>query len=153
MQQTTEGKREIEGETEVVEGRGDNAPVQDDSAILKELARIVETYPKHRYGLMECRGDGFGFLRQDRRLVVIVSVAREEDGRIWKHVSVSRRGQLPTYEDLKEVKRWFISDKETAYQVFSPADKHVNIHPYCLHLWSCLDGAVTPDFSRGSGSI
>lgn len=33
------------------------------------------------------------------------------------------------------------------------AGKHVNKHPYCLHLWSCLDGPVLPDFTRGSDGI
>lgn len=27
--------------------------------------------------------------------------------------------------------------------------RHVNKHPYCLHLWRCLDGDVVPDFTRG----
>jgi hypothetical protein len=36
-----------------------------------------------------------------------------------------------------------------AYAVFPPADRYVNIHPHCLHLWARLDGsAVLPEFSE-----
>lgn len=86
-------------------------------------------------------------------LLVFASASVELDGKRWLHVSVSRRSRLPSWEDLRAVKDAFIGRDRTALQVLPPAAKHVNIHAYCLHLWSCLDGDPTPDFTRGSGSI
>lgn len=90
------------------------------------------------------------------RLSVIISTALHDDGRRWLHVSLSRPNQMPSYADLDLVKRVFIGPDRYAYQVFPPRDHHVNLHPYCLHLWACLDvprGQVLPEFSRGLGSI
>lgn len=85
-------------------------------------------------------------------MAVIVSCLIEADGKTWLHASISGR-KLPTYEDLSMLKRVWIGDDVTAYQVFPPRSQHVNIHENCLHLWCCLDGDVTPDFSRGLGMI
>ena len=64
---------------------------------------------------------------------------------------------MPTYADLMEMKRLCIGDHRTALQVFPPKTKHVNVAGKLgvevLHLWSCLDGDVTPDFTRGTGMI
>ena len=86
-------------------------------------------------------------------LNVLMSVARQLDGKWWLHVSLNRRNQIPSYKDITEVKRLFIGDNKTAIQVFPPRAKHVNISPTTLHLWHCLDGDVTPDFTQGTGSI
>lgn len=83
----------------------------------------------------------------------MVSVGIEADGRRWLHASMSAPRRLPTYDELKLLKRVWIGPGLTAYQVFAPDAKHVNIHPNCLHLWACLDGPVTPDFTRGIGVI
>jgi hypothetical protein len=91
--------------------------------------------------------------RSLRGLVVIVSAAVELDGKAWLHVSMSRRDRLPSYDDMKAVKDVFMGRERTALQVFAPSSKHVNIHDFCLHLWACLDGDATPDFTRGSGSL
>jgi len=82
-------------------------------------------------------------------LRVCVSMARERDQHCWLHVSISRESCLPTWEDLKAVKDVLIGPEKTALQVLPPKSKYVNKHPYCLHLFCCLDGDVTPDFSRG----
>ena len=37
--------------------------------------------------------------------------------------------------------------------VFPERKFHVNIHPFCLHLWCCLDGDGLPEFSHGLGTI
>jgi hypothetical protein len=31
-------------------------------------------------------------------------------------------------------------------QVFPPVTEHYNLHPNCLHLWSCLEADGLPDF-------
>lgn len=96
--------------------------------------------------------DGAAFKCSDG-LGVILSIAVEEDDKLWLHVSCSRARQLPSYEDLRRVKGLFIGRDRTALQVLPPEAKHINIHPFCLHLWCCLDGNVTPDFTRGGSTI
>lgn len=96
--------------------------------------------------------DGARFVRAYDHLSVILSVAVEDDQRKWLHVSLAHRNRLPTYETLKLVKDTFIGDRK-AIQVFPSEKEYVNKHPYCLHLWCCLDGDPLPDFTHGSGSI
>lgn len=97
--------------------------------------------------------DGAAFASKTLGLMVVVSGDVEEDGRRWLHVSVSRRSRVPGYDDLLLVKRLFIGELRQAIQVFPPRDRHINIHPYCLHLWSCLEGDGLPDFARGGNTI
>lgn len=97
--------------------------------------------------------DGRAYQNKSAGLIVISSVGNY-DGRWWQHVSVSRRSRMPTYDDLALVKRLFVGEHAMALQVFPKASDHVNLHPYCLHLWSPVDGeSPLPDFTRGTGSI
>jgi len=96
--------------------------------------------------------DGAAYMRQDG-MCVIISAAREQDNKYWLHVSCSYKNRLPSWGELKEVKSLFIGKEKTAIQMLPPDSKYVNIHPYCLHLWHCLDGSTLPDFSRGGKSI
>jgi hypothetical protein len=57
------------------------------------------------------------------------------NGMGWDHVSVSRIDRIPTWEEMEFVKRLFFEDNEIAMQLHVPASDHINIHPYCLHLW------------------
>ena len=99
-------------------------------------------------------GDTEAVYRSTSGLLVLCSSSRESDGRHWLHVSFSRKDRIPDYEDLKEVKSIFIGDDRTAYQIFPSINKHINVHPHCLHLWALADGsALTPDFTRGNGVI
>lgn len=82
-------------------------------------------------------------------LRVCVSAMREGDGRRWLHVSMSHVDRLPTWQEVKDVKDVVIGAEKTALQVLPPKSRYVNIHPYALHLWHCLDGDVVPDFSHG----
>lgn len=84
---------------------------------------------------------------------VIMSITKELDGRRWLHASLSARTIDDAYDKLALLKRVWIGEGRTALQVFPPKAKHVNVHPNCLHLWACLDGDVTPDFSRGLGVV
>lgn len=77
----------------------------------------------------------------------------ELDGKRWIHVSLSRPASMPSYEDMAQVKRAFIGAGKMAYQLFVPEAKHISTHDYCLHLWHCVDGDVTPDFTRGTNQI
>lgn len=84
-------------------------------------------------------------------LRVILSVAREEDGQLWAHLSCSRKSRVPSYDDLCQVRSLFLGDR-LAIQLFVPVAQHVNIHAYCLHLWAPLE-ATLPDFTKGTRSI
>lgn len=85
-------------------------------------------------------------------LLVVCSARVESDGKRWIHVSCSRPNRLPTWQDVRRVKDVFIGKDRRAIQVLPPAAEYVNIHPHCLHLWSCLDGDGLPDF-RVMGQI
>ncbi len=85
-------------------------------------------------------------------LRVLFSVSRERDGKAWMHVSCSRMDKLPSWKDLIHVKRVFVGPQRKAIQVLPAEDEHVNIHPYCLHLWACLGDDPLPDF-RKDGQI
>ena len=88
------------------------------------------------------------FQHRDGRRVVITVGHHDSDG-VWLHVSVSRAKRIPSYEDLADVKHVFIGDGVQAVQVFPRRERHVNIMPYCLHLWARLDaGDGLPDFGR-----
>jgi hypothetical protein len=81
-------------------------------------------------------------------LFVIFSGNREADGRRWLHLSASHRRRVPTWDELAAVKEAFLGPDRYAAIVFPPRDKWVDLHPYCLHLWSPLDGGwVMPEFS------
>lgn len=88
-------------------------------------------------------------------LLVLVSCARYCDAQRWLHLSVSRRDKkLPTWEQISQVKRVFIGDERTAYQVMPPKDKHVNMHPGVLHLWCNIDkDQYLPDFTAGGDTL
>ncbi len=86
-------------------------------------------------------------------LQVICSVARELDGKHWLHVSCSKPTTLPTWEELSRVKEAFVGVEEQAVSLFPRQSQHVNLHPFCLHLWCCLEGDPLPDFTRGLGTI
>lgn len=98
-------------------------------------------------------GDGQSW--QLMGLRVIWSCADELDGRPWLHVSASREVSIPSYSDMTLVKRLFIGPTRYAYSVWADTNKHVSIHPNCLHLWSVLDDGPQPlpDFTHGLGTI
>lgn len=86
--------------------------------------------------------------RSRQGVLVITDCTKKADGKMWLHVSFSRKDRLPTYAEMCDVKKIFIGEDKTAYQVFPPSDRHVNIHGHCLHLWHCLDGDPLPEFSE-----
>ena len=78
----------------------------------------------------------------------VICSAEQVDDRRWWHVSFARQNRMPSWEDLRKVKDVFVGKSRTAIQVLPSEDKYVNYHPYCLHLWSCLDADGLPDFRR-----
>lgn len=100
---------------------------------------------------IESREDGEAY-KNDNGLVVIISKAIEQDGKEWTHVSFSRRSRMPSYQDMALVKAVFIGPDKDAVMVLPRRSKHVNIHEYCLHLFT-TDDMPLPDFTQGTGSI
>ena len=95
----------------------------------------------------------FGWQRRPASYTVILSVSGGHgDSKRWLHVSLAHPGRLPAYEELTEVKRVFVGLRRQALMILPREERHVNLHPYCLHLWCCLDGDGLPDFGAG-GSI
>ncbi len=82
---------------------------------------------------------------------VIISAERHDDGRRWLHVSLARRSRLPTWDDVRLIKDLFVGRGRKAIQILPPENEYVNVHPHCLHLWSCLDDDGLPDFRREGG--
>jgi hypothetical protein len=60
----------------------------------------------------------------------------------WDHVSVSLHDRCPTWDEMERVKRAFFLDGETAMQLHVPVKDHINVHPYCLHLWRPHEGSI-----------
>jgi hypothetical protein len=53
----------------------------------------------------------------------------------WDHVSVSLAQRTPTWAEMSYIKHTFFLPTETAMQLHVPENEHINVHPYCLHLW------------------
>jgi hypothetical protein len=107
----------------------------------------IDQIPFKLYRQVEQREDGCMFI-SNNKLCVIIS-GEEHNGKKWIHLSLSRNSRVPDYKDITRIKKHFIGDHNKAVMVF-PEDKyHVNMHPYCLHLYHCVgneDGL--PEFGR-----
>jgi hypothetical protein len=91
-------------------------------------------------------GDGYRYIHRGG-LRVICDTA-PIDGREWMHVSCSREDRLPSWDDMKHAKETFVGNDRYAYQVFPPASKYVNHHPFVLHMYVALTGKPPlPDFT------
>lgn len=117
------------------------------------LERFVPRVLPAGWRCLETACDGAKWAHVRTGQTVIASVDREADGRVWLHLSTALPARLPTYDELAFVKDTWVGREATALQVFAPRSKHVNQHPHCLHLWHCVDGDVTPDFTRGGASL
>jgi hypothetical protein len=83
-----------------------------------------------------------GVIRNERLRVIASSGLGKPPGWQFDHVSVSLAHRCPDWEEMEFVKRLFFKPEEVAYQLHVAVADHVNAHPYCLHLWRCLDQPV-----------
>lgn len=67
---------------------------------------------------------------------VLRSKSKMRDGTEWIHISVSRVDRLPTWQELSKVKEEFLGSDAEAYHIIPRASDFVNIHNYCMHIWS-----------------
>lgn len=102
---------------------------------------------------IERKEDGFAYRSKSKGLVVIQSLAKEQDGNYWIHTSYSRRSRVPDYNDTLFIKNHFVGEDTKAIMVFPRKTEHVNFHPFCLHLYECCEKDPLPDFTRGTKSI
>ncbi len=74
-----------------------------------------------------------------RELVIIAADGKDPEALGWEHVSVSLPDRCPTWEEMSFVKELFWGEDECVLQFHPPKSRHVNVHPYCLHLWKPVD--------------
>lgn len=110
----------------------------------------VRTVLPPDWKIIQRHGRGYVYESRDRLCVIASAAHYNQDNREWLHVSMSRENRVPSYEDMKRVKEIFIGNDKSAIQVFPKVSDHVNIHPFCLHLWCPLTGPQPwPDFGEG----
>lgn len=75
----------------------------------------------------------------------------------WLHASLAWAQEMPSYEDLQLLHRAVFGRRRYAYQVFAPAQQHIDgsvrdglpAHEHALHLWGEVSGrAVLPEFGQ-----
>jgi hypothetical protein len=112
--------------------------------------------------LVERGVDGEAYRHRRRPFTLIWSVAVQEDGEIWQHMSMAHRDRVPTWMELVEAKEWLMGTDTYAYQVAPPRRLYVNQNPNVLHLFrmvtgggAALDnaGKVLPEFSDNGRTL
>ncbi len=53
----------------------------------------------------------------------------------WEHVSVSMHNRCPNWEEMSFIKGMFWPLDESVMQFHPRRDAHIDLHPYCLHMW------------------
>lgn len=75
-------------------------------------------------------GGAFKIPFEGRDLHVIASFGMD-----WDHVSVSLPSRCPNWREMSYVKDLFWDENEVVMQLHVAKKDHINVHPYCLHLW------------------
>lgn len=109
--------------------------------------------PPPGWRIIERRSDGELWQNDKRQMRVIASVTTEQDGRKWLHLSMSHRNRVPTYDELTYMKRHWAGDDRKCIMVLPEKSEYININPYVLHLFCCLDGDPLPDFTQGKNTL
>lgn len=81
-------------------------------------------------------GDCAVYQHKASTLSVLRSIDDLGDGRKTLHVSVSRKGKLPSWEDLRLCKTLFMGPEVDAYHVIPRATDYVNMNQNTMHLWA-----------------
>ncbi len=105
--------------------------------------KVPEKYRDLAHSTPEDGNNGLFFVpgRTTRDTLKIIA----SDGMNWKHVSVSKKYECPTWDEMCYVKSLFWDDPEDwAVQYHPPASRYINNHPYCLHLWQPEDHGEMP---------
>ena len=103
-----------------------------------------------KYCIAGCKenDDGGAFIIpfENRKLCVIASI-----GAGWDHVSVSLDTRCPNWREMSYIKDLFWNEDEVVMQLHVAKKDHINLHPYCLHLWKPQNQSipVPPNFMVG----
>lgn len=127
------------------------APPDDETArlIARDLDGQRDRLARAGWVQREAGHDGAG-IWDHRRMGgtrIIASAAREPDGQVWAHVSVSHRDStLPGWYEVRDAQR-LLYPGEAGVIVVPPEDEHVDIAEVA-HVWTCLTSRPVPDFRR-----
>ena len=130
---------------------------QDDETrglIRLTVKRCTPILIANRWGPIYEGEDGLGAWRRTGKygLRLIHSIAREDDGDVWTHLSLSRADKImPTWEQTRDVWR-LLFDQLVGVIVIPTADRHVSIAEVA-HVWGDMSRPTVPDFTRGLASI
>ena len=61
-----------------------------------------------------------------------VIVSKQRAG--W-HLSISRPGRLPSWEEVRDARYALVPDEATMALLLPPSSEYVNVHEYCLQLY------------------
>lgn len=74
-----------------------------------------------------------------RKLRVVLGIEAKLGSGYWIHLSVSHAKATPSHKTMALCKKLFIGENREAIAIYPPKNRHVNIHDFCLHLWSPMD--------------
>jgi hypothetical protein len=97
--------------------------------------------------------DGAMYFNVHSEQSLILSGDTEQDGKRWIHLSTAFPTRQPTWDELVQLKEWILGRETKAIQIIPPRTQHVFIHPYIMHLFSCVDEDRLPDFTRGRKTL
>lgn len=116
---------------------------------MNEYSKIPEILERYRipHPITGEKGDSFcGWFKiviktqKKEQLIATVCYAA---GMGWEHVSVSlNKKRCPTWDEMCKIKEMFWGSSKTVIQYHPSKNKYVNNHPYCLHLWRCIDSEI-----------
>lgn len=94
-----------------------------------------DTVRNEKNGFFQIKKNGLTY-------IVVIS-----NGANWDHVSMSilRKKRCPSWEEMCWLKDLFFEEHETVVQYHPPKEKHVSMHPYCLHLWRYQGNMPAPE--------
>jgi hypothetical protein len=67
------------------------------------------------------------------------------DGKLWRHMSVSRRSRTPSHEDMMAAAQAFLDQDAVVLAIYPRRAEWVNLHQFCLHLWQPVGFDPVPD--------
>jgi hypothetical protein len=131
------------------------APVRivSDGDARRQRAAITDRLRAAGWRLVARGDDGEAWaIRQGAKVMTLIwSIAREDDGGLWLHVSVSAGKRLPTWGELEWARDLVVGDAY-AYAVFPPSEHWVGLNKSVGHLFAPLDGRPRlPEFSGRLG--
>lgn len=121
---------------------------------LVPLKATAARLKRNRWRQVTPGADGLGaWMHKARGLGLIHSIALEQDGELWEHISISRSdGAMPSWEQLRDTFHEVAGPEALGVVVVPPKSEHVDLAEVA-HIWRCLTRRPLPDFTRGSGSI